>query len=230
MAEKATPPIRRQRRQQASTQFNQQQQQQQPKSQKSQHQQQDQQPQQGQNSRRMSMFGLRIETRDEYDAENYHDFKNIRREIKDKTHTYRIGPAPITDFQTKPKHYVISSPGSLDSDLDEGGVDAFGGKVSGSNDPPYPTTKETTIGTLDQQQQKQQPTHLSKAGCRSLISYFAKLGRHEGDEFIDLEFVDSLLRAGKSVSDIILSKSIFGVICIFYLNEPNKFNIQINSY
>lgn len=121
--------------------------------------------------KRMSMFGLRIETRDDYDENNYDDFKNVRREIKDKSHTYRIGPAPVTDYQIKPNHHVANTPGSLDSDLDSLDLD---------------THVSSDLLNLN----------ASRAGCRGLIMYFAKLGNFEGDDNIDLEFVDSLLRGG----------------------------------
>lgn len=125
--------------------------------------------------KRMSMFGLRIETRDDYDENNYDDFKNVRREIKDKSHTYRIGPAPVTDYQIKPNHHVANTPGSLDSDLDSLDLD---------------THFSSDLLNLN----------ASRAGCRGLIMYFAKLGNFEGDDNIDLEFVDSLLRGGADIN------------------------------
>ena len=122
--------------------------------------------------KRMSMFGLRIETRDAFDENDYEDFQNTRREIKDKTQSYRVGPAPIADYQAKPKFHLVSSPGRLDSDLDEMEDETF----SMSN-------LKTVNG--------------SRAGCRGLIMYFSKIGHADGDQNIDLEFVDSLLRGGK---------------------------------
>ena len=119
--------------------------------------------------KRMSMFGLRIETRDEFDENNYDDFQNVRREIRDKSNSYRIGPAPVADNVAKQKFHLPSSPGRLDSDLDD--IDDF-----------YPE-----LNLLNS----------SKAGCRGLIMYFAKIGHPDGDEHIDLEFVDSLLRGGE---------------------------------
>ena len=42
-----------------------------------------------------------------------------RREIKDKSSTLRIGPAPVTDSVIKSKKTESTSPGSLDSDMED---------------------------------------------------------------------------------------------------------------
>ena len=138
--------------------------------------------------KRMSVFGLRIETRDDFEESTCEDFQNIRREIKDKSQSYRIGPAPVFDFHNKStKYHTETAPGSLDSDIDESMIDE---KLSPKYGEGLPSESEESMTA-------QQGKKLSKAGCRGLLLYFAKLGRSEGDENIDLEFVDSLLRGGK---------------------------------
>lgn len=122
----------------------------------------------------MSMFGLRIETRDGFDANNYDDFKTTRREVKDKSQSYRVGPAPVEDGTSMPKRFCNMAPGSLDPELDE--------------------------ADIIQRLTEKEFSSSSKAGCRGLIMYFAKLGHSEEDDRVDLEFVDSLLRGGADIN------------------------------
>lgn len=178
--------------------------------------------------KRMSVFGLRIETRDDFEESACEDFQNIRREIKDKSQSYRIGPAPVFDLHNKStKHHTETAPGSLDSDIDESMIDE---NLSPKYNEVLPSESEGSITT-------KQGKKLSKAGCRGLLLYFAKLGRSEGDEKIDLEFVDSLLRGGKVY--IILKfpacnfnlkrllRRCFPVIFVIFLRAP--FLLKISS-
>lgn len=123
--------------------------------------------------KRMSMFGLRIETREDFDGDNYDDFKNIRREIKDRSQCYRVGPAPVEDRQSKKTRFRGEAPGSIDSDLDESEI---------------------------QQRIGEEFLDSSRSGCLGLIMYFSKLGHSDEDESIDLKFVDSLLRGGANLN------------------------------
>ena len=121
-------------------------------------------------------------------------WKNIcveRRADNNNSSDFRIGPAPADSPNLK-KPIGKSTYGTLDSDVDD---------LQFSDDEQDLENHNEGRGRQHSPVKQSSEEGYSLASCRSLIMYFAKLGKGKNDkENIEMKFVDSMFSSGADVN------------------------------